>query len=226
MRTCPECKAVIADPVTHCPLCGTELTAGEGTAPDEFLYPDFLEGGKKREPFPFLARIFAFISLIVVIACTLIDFLVSRRLSWSLYVTGTVAAAWASVGMHLLSDRNLNFLLLNDLCVVSLYLVLIDYLSGWHGWSYNYVIPVLYIGIMITTIILAIVFRDYWREYILSLVAVCFLGIAPLLIFFNNRSPFRYVCLAAALLAAALLVGIIFFAGGKLFSEWRRRMNL
>ena len=33
-------------------------------------------------------------------------------------------------------------------------------------------------------------------------------------------------CLAAALLAGALLIGILFFAGSKFFSEWKRRMNL
>ena len=27
-------------------------------------------------------------------------------------------------------------------------------------------------------------------------------------------------------LAAALAIGLLFFAGGKLFSEWRRRMNI
>ena len=226
MRTCPECKITVADPVSCCPLCGTELIITEEPAAENFLYPDFSESKKRRDPFPFLARLFAFISLIIVLTCTLVNVLVSRRLSWSLYVTGAVVTAWISVGMHLLTNINLNFLLLNDLCAASLYLVLIDYLSGWYGWSYTYVIPILYIGILITTVVLAAVFRAYWREYILSLVAVCVPGIVPLLIFLNSRQPSRYLCLAAALLAAALLLGIFFFAGRKLFSEWRRRMNL
>ena len=32
--------------------------------------------------------------------------------------------------------------------------------------------------------------------------------------------------IGAMALAAALAVGLLFFAGGKLFSEWRRRMNI
>ena len=133
---------------------------------------------------------------------------------------------WATVGLHLLSKINLNYMLLNDVCALSLYLILVDHLSGWGRWSIDYVIPCLYIGIMITSVVLALIFKLYWREYILSLVVVCILGIWPLLIFFNSRSPIRYLCLAAALLAAALAVGLLFFAGGKLFSEWRRRMNI
>ena len=104
--------------------------------------------------------------------------------------------------------------------------MLIDRLTGWTRWSVDYVIPILYIGVMITTVVLALVFRVFWREYILSLVAVCVLGLAPLVIFLTGSSPIRFLCLGAALMAAALLIGILFFAGGKFFSEWKRRMNI
>ena len=30
----------------------------------------------------------------------------------------------------------------------------------------------------------------------------------------------------AALLAGVLMIGILFFAGGKFFSEWKRKMNI
>lgn len=226
MKICPECKVLIGDPADTCPLCGSALAPSKDRELEERLYPDFSQTGKKRSSFPFLARLFAFLSLIAVCVCTLVNVLVSGQLSWSLYVSCGILTAWMTVGVHLLSRINLNYMLLNDLCAVSLYLIIIDRLTGWHSWSIDYVIPILYIGIMITTVILAIVFRIYWREYILSLVAVCVFGVGPLLIFFNSRSPIRFLCLAAALLAAALLTGILFFAGGKLFSEWKRRMNL
>ena len=226
MRRCPECNIEIGDPVSRCPLCGAKLEVTGDEQPGAFLYPAFSEHDKPRSSFPFLAKLFSFLSLITVGVCTLIDLLIAHRLTWSLYVTGAVVMLWGTVGLHLLAKINLNNMLLNDVCAVSLYLILVDHLSGWGRWSIDYVIPILYIGIMITTVILAVIFKVYWREYILSLVVVCILGIGPLLIFLNSRSPIRFLCLAAALLAAALAVGLLFFAGGKLFSEWRRRMNI
>lgn len=226
MRTCPECKITVGDPVRNCPLCGAALTESGTEKTEGPLYPVFTGSKAPRSSFPFLAKLFAFVSLIAGISCVLIDLLITHRLTWSLYVLGGIAAAWLTVGMHLLSNINLNYLLLNDLVAVSLYLILIDHLSGWNRWSVDYVIPLLYIAVMITTIVLALVFRVYWREYMLSLVAVCVLGIGPLLIFLSSNSPIRFLCLGAALLAAALLIGLLFFASGKLFSEWRRRMNL
>ena len=226
MKNCPECKIQVGGPGTNCPLCGSKLVVMEKKECEEALYPDFSKPVKPRSKFPPLAKIFAFISLAAVFICGLIDALISHQLTWSLYVIGGIAAAWVSVGIHLLTDINLNYKLLIDLCALSFYLVLIDRLTGWHGWSVDYVIPILYIGVMITVVVLAIIFREFWREYILSLVAVCVLGIGPLLIFFNSESPIRYLCFAAALMALVLLAGVLFFAGGKVFSEWKRRMNL
>ena len=226
MKSCPECNILVGGSSVNCPLCGSKLLITDNNDNETDLYPDFSQPSKRRGKFPFLARLFAFISLITIMICGLINLLVDHRLSWSLYVIGGIVALWASVGVHLLTNINLNNNLLLDLCALSLYLLLIDKLTGWQKWSINYVIPILYIGVMIATIILALVFRDYWREYILSLVSICILGLGPLLIFFTNKSPMRYLCLGAALLAAALMVGLIYFAGGKLFSEWKRRMNI
>lgn len=226
MKNCPECKIKVGGPETYCPLCGSKLVVMGKEECEEALYPDFSKPVKPRSKFPPLAKIFAFISLAAVFICGLIDTLISHQLTWSLYVIGGIAAAWVSVGIHLLTDINLNYKLLIDLCALSLYLMLIDRLTGWHGWSVDYVIPILYIGVMITVVVLAIIFREFWREYILSLVAVCVLGIGPLLIFFNSESPMRYLCFAAALMALVLLAGVLYFAGGKVFSEWKRRMNL
>ncbi len=226
MRKCPECDVIIAQPDTRCPLCGAALVL-EGQDPEERRpYPKFSPPGKRPESFPLLGKIFAYITLLGISVCVLIDLLITRRLTWSLYVIGGCAVGWVTVGLPLLKRFNVNYLLLLDLCAVSFYLILIDHLTGWHRWSIDYVVPILYIGVMIAVIILAVVFRVYWREYIMTLVAVCVLGIGPLLIFFKSQSAIRYLCLAAALLAGALLTGILFFAGGKLFSEWKRKMNI
>lgn len=226
MKTCPECKIQVGGPEKLCPLCGTELLPAGNSEGEERLYPDFSKPVKPPSKFPFLARIFAFLSVVTVVICVLVNLLVSHRLSWSLFVVGGIVTAWCTVGVHLLTNYNLNYKLLIDLVAISLYLILIDRLTGWNQWSIDYVIPILYIGVMITVVVLALVFREFWREYILSLVAVCVLGIGPLLIFFTSKSPMRFLCLAAALLAAVLLVGLVYFTGGKLFSEWERRMNL
>ena len=226
MKICPECKLSVGGSAVICPLCGSKLLNSSSAADDISLYPDFSIPTKPRSKFPFLAKLFAFISLVAILVCGFIDLILNHRFTWSLFVIGGIAVLWVSLGTHLLTDINLNYKLMLDLCALSLYLILIDKLTGWKQWSVDYVIPILYIGVMITTIVLALVFREFWREYILSLIAICLLGLGPLFIFFTSKSPMRYLCLAAAILAAVLLIGLLFFASGKLFSEWKRRMKL
>ena len=226
MKTCPECHVKVGGPLQLCPLCGAKLQPCEPRETDELIYPDFSQPVKHPDRFPFLAKLFAFVSGIVILVCGSINLLLNHQLTWSLYVIGAVICGWTSVGVHLLSDINLNNKLLADLLSLSAYLILVDKLTGWTRWSVHYVIPILYIGVMLTVIILALIFREFWREYILSLVTVCVMGIGPLLIFFSNDSPIRYLCLAAVMMAGILLLGLLYFTGDKLFSEWRRRMNL
>ncbi len=226
MKSCPDCHVLVAGPQKVCPLCGRELQSTEISEAEEALYPDFSQPGKQKSRFPLLAKIFAFLSMITILICGTVNLIVDHRLTWSLYVIGAIVCLWTSLGVHLLTNTNLNNKLLADLLSLSAYLVLVDKLTGWNRWSINYVIPILYLGVMATVIILALVFRDFWREYILSLVTICVMGIGPLLIFFTNDSPMRYLCLAAALMAGILMIGLLYFAGGKVFSEWKRRMNL
>ena len=121
MRICPECKITVTDPVKHCPLCGADLSVSGADDKTEMSYPAFTGSAAPRSSFPFLAKLFAFLSLIAVFSCVLIDLLTAHRLSWSLYVVGGIAAAWGTVGAHLLTRINLNYLLLNDLVVISLW---------------------------------------------------------------------------------------------------------
>ena len=226
MKICPECQVLVGGPEKYCPLCGAQLQSSEANRNEESLYPVFSQAKKQPGRFPLLAKIFAFFSLITILVCGSINLIVDHRFTWSLFVIGAVICLWTSLGFHLLTNVNLNYKLLMDLLSLSAYLILVDKLTGWTRWSINYVIPILYIGIMITVIILALVFREFWREYILSLVAICVMGIGPLLIFFYSDSPLRYLCLGAALMAGILLLGLLYFAGGKVFSEWKRRMNI
>ncbi len=226
MKTCPECHVLVSGTGQNCPLCGAKLQPSDKTGIEDSLYPDFSPTKKQRSRFPFLAKLFAFLSVITILICGMVNLIVDHHFSWSLYVIGAIVCLWTSVGFHLLTNVNLNYKLLMDLLSLSAYLILVDKLSGWTRWSINYVIPILYIGVMITVIILALVFRKFWREYILSLVAICVMGVGPLLIFFYSDSPLRYLCLAAALMAAVLMIGLLYFAGGKVFSEWKRRMNI
>lgn len=226
MKICPECHVQVGGPERSCPLCGAALQSADPAGNEESLYPQFTQHLKQRSRFPFLAKLFAFLSLITILICGTVNLVVDHKFTWSLFVIGGIVCLWASLGVHLLTNINLNYKLLMDLLALSAYLILIDKLTGWNRWSINYVIPILYIGIMITVIILALVFRQFWREYILSLVAICVMGIGPLLIFFYSDSPLRYLCLAAALMAGVLMLGLLYFAGGKVFSEWKRRMNI
>ena len=226
MRYCPECKVSVGEPAVYCPLCGAKLDDQTEGKTAEKLYPDFSKPDHKKMGLPFAAKLLAFISLAAVIICTVLDLIISGRLTWSVYVAAGILVAWVTIALPILRQLNLNTMLLYDLCSISALLILIDATTGWNRWSVTYVLPCFYIAIATATVILALVFRKYWREYILSLLAVSAIGIFPLLCLIFRLPTVPYFCAAAVLFALVLAFAILYFSSGKLFSEWKRRMNL
>ena len=224
MGYCPECKVHIAGAAANCPLCGTELEPDNNSG-NFCPYPVFSVPGKPTESFPMAAKIVAFASLSIMIICIVVDLLITHRLSWSIYVIAGFLTAWITIALPIIRNINLNYMLLMDLCCISALLVLIDAKTGWNRWSVTIVLPCLYIGIVIATAVLALVFHDYWREYILSLIAVSALGIFPLITLLSGLATVPGFCLAAVFFSLILLAAVFFFANRKLFSEWKRRMN-
>ena len=78
MKICPECKIEIGGTEYYCPLCGSELTLSDDKGGEESLYPDFSLPVNPPNRFPFLAKLFAFLSLIAVLVCGLIDLLIKK----------------------------------------------------------------------------------------------------------------------------------------------------
>lgn len=225
MGYCPECKVHIFGTGISCPLCGSKLEPDSG--PEDYCpYPEVSARSKPKEPFPMAARILAFVSLAAMIICTVLDLLISHKLTWSLYVTAGILTGWITIALPIIRNINLNYMLLLDLCAISALLVLVDAKTGWNRWSVTIVLPCFYIAIAITTVVLALVFHDYWREYILSLIAVSALGIFPLLTLLTGLATVPGFCLAAVFFALLLLAAVFFFGNRKLFSEWKRRMNI
>ena len=202
MKNCPECKIQVGGPGTYCPLCGSKLVVMEKEECEDALYPDFSKPVKPRSKFPPLAKIFAFISLAAVFICGLIDALISHQLTWSLYVIGGIAAAWVSVGTHLLTDINLNYKLLIDLCALSFYLVLIDRLTGWHGWSLAYVLPIGFVLLVFVIIAVGRGAQLRLEEYIIYIFVAMLLSMLQIIPVLTHLNPF----ILPAVISMALLL--------------------
>ena len=224
MKHCELCKIDIAQDRATCPICGSELTGVNESGING--YPNVTKTQSIREPFPLLAKIFLFVSIIVSVICAFLNFFLAPNFPWAVIIGGAVVLLWAAIGLPLLCRTNVNTMLLIQLSTAVIYFLLIDRLTGSYGWALSYAVPGLYIGMLIAAVTLTLVFHEHWRDYLIALIGIGLVGLVPLLALLLHKVRVKWLCLSAVTLMLALFIGLIIFAGRRSISELRRKLHL
>ena len=222
MKTCGRCKVTVTGGFSKCPLCQhTLIDDGEE---DQF------------EPFPVIEtfyhthnlffKILLFSLICVSIIAIMLDFMIPDINFWSLLITIGAGCVWLSVVTAVRRQGAFHKKLLDMAFLVSLLSLLWDFLTGWHKWSIDYVIPIAFICCMLIAVIVAWLLKLPSEQFAVYLLIFGFLGLIPalFLIFQWNRHPLlTFICVTISLLFfAALLV----FQSAMVKNEIKRRMHL
>jgi len=225
MKKCQQCNLLVNTNGLLCPLCGSELIPQDPSkAP--LLYPVFSEPKRGKLKLNFVAKIFLFISIVATAVCILVNVLTWDGLPWSLIVFGGIITAWLLIGLPLMGQMNLNFMLIDQMIGVQLYVYLIDLVFGNKGWALNYVYPLLYIAVAITLVLFVIIYRMAWRDYLITLVVMALIGFYPLLLIAFGIVDVLWPSYTAILFACLMICGLLLFGWDKLKKEIRKRLNL
>lgn len=175
MLRCDACGVGVEGSWNACPLCRT-ATTGEAT-------PNPLPNVPLRFSRRRVLRAL-FLTSLVVIAGSLVAQLLFSRSSANLgaprFVWLGIASMWLVVLMAVRKRRNV--------AKGTAYLVVIvgglaaywDYLTGWHGWSLDYVVPIVFGSAIIALLITVQVMRMQVGDHIVYSALTVVLGLVPL----------------------------------------------
>ena len=221
MLHCDLCKIDVTGAPEHCPLCQRPLS-GEPDALGGLFVP--LEQQRKKESYVFAIITMAAIAAIVV--CLTVDFLAGSGLRWSLFAGGGAACTWvfAVIGWKNRFELAKNILL--QTLLVSVAGCLWDLLTGWNGWSLDFVIPGACIAAVLALSVIAFVLRLDSSEYMAYLCMVAVYGCVPLIFLLTGLVDVRYpsvICPSLCLLALAAL--FLFFRKNAL-DELQKKLHI
>lgn len=160
MKHCEKCGVQLHDDDTHCPLCGSGALPGAPSEPDSDrlldpvesnkagssgnntdipLYPNDLTESEQSRIIVELISVAAGIAFSVSI---LADLFTSHSLSWSLYSSAGIIAAWLFSAMPILLHRKpwVLFVVLAPSLVLLLFLL--DVFNGRLDWFLGYGLPI------------------------------------------------------------------------------------
>ncbi|MBC8545891.1 hypothetical protein H8711_02915 [Clostridiaceae bacterium NSJ-31] len=221
MLYCKKCKLSVTGAPRRCPLCQGDLTGVP--EPDAAVFPTVPPAA---HPHRRLIHLIQFVTAAVAVVCVTINLCLPSGGWWSLFVLAGIASLWLSFALLMKKRGNLPKTILWQVTLISVLAVVWDWFTGFHGWSIDYVIPILCTCAMAAMGTIARIRKLRIGDYIIYLVLDSFLGILPLVLILTGAVHVIYpsaICVGASLLS---LSALFIFEGKAMRAELLRRLHL
>ena len=220
MLHCKACHTDIAGNHERCPLCGGSLA---GEAEEHRSYPVIPPNPNRTRR---LIQIISLAAVAAAVASVAINILIPTRVWWSLFAAFGLLCGWLWAVVGLVKKAKLLNNIVWELVLISALAFVWDWLTGWRGWSVEYVFPSVCTGAMLAVIILSRVLRMPDRDYLIYLVLCAILGIIPvifLLLGIPKMMIPSVLCVAVSLIVIAML---LIFYWKPMYREITKKLHL
>ena len=221
MSRCQKCNVIILDDTDRCPLCKNVLESTD--VPGVNVYPNAI-GVNRR--FRLLENLLLFLSIVAGCLMVAINHITDPEVAWSLVVCLILVYANAVVRMAILGKSGYMFKTLTLVILAVLMLLGIDYLTGYQGWSLDYVLPLGILLIDLTLLILTLVNRRNWQSYMMSELLTILLSIVPVVLLQMRIIHFPYMAWGSLGVSVFLFLGTLILGDQRARTELKRRFHI
>lgn len=138
---------------------------------------------------------------------------------WSLFVLGGIACLWISLYFIIQKRANISKTITYQVILISLFSVVWDALTGWRGWSIDYVIPIVCASSMLTVGIITKVKKVPKEDYMIYFVLEALFGIIPIIFFLTGILNTVYPSLICIALSLIFFAALFIFTGPSIIAE-------
>ncbi len=220
MSYCKNCKVEIGDQTSVCPLCQNVMEEGPKV---ENMYPDIRQLEKKVA---LASRIYIFLAILTEAILVHINATLTPQIWWSAIVGGAFLLIY--IGLKLLIEYEYTYRSRIFLLTIAgtAYLVLIDYVVGFYGWSLEFCLPSFILAIDVVIAFLMIFNRRNWQSYMTwQLVMLGWSFLNMLLIYIVHGHIYFMVYIAGAI-TFFFFLGTFIIGGKRSAAEMKRRFHI
>lgn len=222
MKYCPRCQITVKEKLSRCPLCGATLTGDETGCVQS--YPKTAAFFRN---YNFVLRLMVFLSVVAGAACLIINYLVPVGNAWSLLVVGGILYAWAATMFSIRKGYNSGFNILLQMITANLFVVIIDFLLGFQGWSLTYAIPCICTASNLGMTVMVILRHFNLTAFAIYLLFSGGIGLVlPLILWLTRTVSANWPSLICAGYALLILLATLIFADRKTKVELKKRLHL
>jgi hypothetical protein len=223
MNICINCGVELDEDVIICPLCGQRTSDEKKTkTPDKSeYYPSDIIMLHKTETRRNLWELSGIIALSAIAVCSIVDLVLSRSLTWSLYVATSVLAAWICLSLILLAFRKYFIVIPGLLLTILTMLFIFDLVSPPVNWFFGIGLPVT-ISFFISVSIITLLWKlAHFKGFnILAIAFIVLSGFCIVTEIFINNYLFKHISIRWSAIVAAAIFPI---ASVLLFIHYRMK---
>ncbi|GAB6107300.1 DUF6320 domain-containing protein [Fusibacter bizertensis] len=223
MNRCNQCKVYVKDNHAVCPLCQSVLEKSETDEATENLYPNVKVIAKRID---LMIRIYAFSAIVVETLLAYFNYRTYEHSYWSVLVGVVLFYVFMALKItfkegYEYRTKSILMIILAVICVV-----LIDALTGFRGWSLNYVLPSAIILLNTGIIVAMFVNIRNWQSYMMIELFTIFWSILPFIL--NKLDLLTNLILSQVATAYSifLFLGTIIIGGKRASNELKRRFHV
>ena len=210
MRRCNKCGVNVRGSGQVCPLCQSRLT-GEAE-PD--VFPSI---PTVYSQFEMLFKLLIFITVSGGLISVALDLMIADGLSWSVFVLLGIVCFWVRI-----FPKNITY----QVVLVGIISVVWDFVTGWYGWSIDFVIPIACVVAITSLGIIGKVLKMPSGDYIFSMIADGLFGIIPMILYALKLVHIIYPSIICFTLSLISIASLLIFDGSNIVSGMKKRMHL
>jgi hypothetical protein len=220
MSRCNRCKIEVRDDIEICPLCKCVLEKTENVGN---TYPNVRISTKKIN---LIIRIYIFLAILAEVLLVFINYKTFKETYWSVITGG--ALLYILIVLKSVFEDSMEYRRKSIIPVITgiLYVILIDIMTGFHGWSLNYVLPG---GIMLVNtaiIFIMLINSRNWQSYLLFQMITILWSIVPFILYKIGIITYIMVSLVALAYSVFLFLGTMIIGGRRAETELKRRFHV
>jgi len=221
MLYCEECNVKIAGKRTECPLCQNILSRTQDFT--EEIYPAV---PTTLGVYKLYFKLLLFVTIIGVVSSIAVNILLPHTGAWSVFVLGGALYLWLALYLGIQKRQNIVKNIFYQSLMILAIAIFLDIFFRLGGWSLNFVLPCLCIGVMAAVTILAKVMRLPIGQYVTYLIIICIFSIVPSVLIIIGMIKVLYpsvICVGASIIS---LSAMFIFQGGAIIAELKRRLHM
>ena len=220
MSKCGYCGVEVIDETEHCPLCqGVLEQDGEGMS----TYPNAVA---ERKRIHFVFRLILFLSVAAALICFAVNRYVTPESNWSFIVIASLVYGLWMVYIMLKDNAGYRMRILSGVAGAVILIILLDALTGFGGWSINYVFPFAIVLVDLALVILMLINRRNWQSYLILQFFMILVGIVPIVLCHKGIVTTGVLVNIVFLVTLILFLGAVILGGKTAKNELMRRFHI